>query len=155
MSYRLRLPGKAGGFTVQKFVTNESTREFTSGPNAFRYFLVTSNDIMTPEVLMCPPEIDHVGVHAKTFGSARKLTEIPFASNSGDHSITNGTSIKNGVLELNTNSPAGWTSELHNNRGNAELTDGNVQQLNNIGLRSAVTNTGVFTNRLQMPMLTP
>jgi len=74
---------------------------------------------------------------------------------SGDRNITNGTSAKNGVLDLTTNRPSGWTAEMHNKIGNIALADGSVQQLSTLNLRATVENTGVATNRLQMPILGP
>jgi len=175
LGYRIWPSGQTAKFTFQESVTNGGTMEFTSGPNAFRHFLIMSNELVTPKVLFCPAETDRARIRATTFSFAPNPGEIPFASNpnlsyfvgidaadinpqsilSGDHNITNGTPIKNGILELNTNSPAGWTAELHNQVGNVALADGSVQQLSNTGLRAAVTNTGMFTNRLQMPVLTP
>ena len=162
-------------FPMEMSQTNGGTMEFTSGPNAFRHFLIMSNEIVNPKVLFCPAESDRARVQATTFSFAPKPGEVPFASNSnlsyfvgidakdtdpqsilsGDRNITNGTPIKNGILELNTHSSAGWTAEIHKKLGNVALADGSVQQLSNIGLRVAVTNAGAFTNRLQMPVLTP
>lgn len=74
---------------------------------------------------------------------------------SGDHNITNGTKIRNGLLELTANNPAGWTAEMHNKSGNILLTDGSVQQVNISGLRQTIANTDSLTNRIQMPILGP
>ena len=74
---------------------------------------------------------------------------------SGDRNITNRTSVRNGLLELTTNSVAGWTAEIHNKVGNIVLSDGSVQQVSSVGLRNATTHTGVATNRLQMPIFGP
>jgi hypothetical protein len=100
----------------------------------------------------------------------------------GDRNITNSRPVKNGVLEVLTNLPTGtptniyqqagyivydkagnvylpdgstWSSEMHNKAGNLLLSDGSVQLVSITGLRSAVENTGLATNRLQMPILTP
>jgi hypothetical protein len=74
---------------------------------------------------------------------------------SGDRNITNGTPIKNGILEVSSNQPAGWAAEMHNKVGNVALSDGSLQQISSTGLRSAIENSGGFTNRLQMPVLGP
>jgi len=70
---------------------------------------------------------------------------------SGDRNITNGTAIKNGILELTTNQPAGWPPELHVVQGNIAVADGRVQQLSSSRLREAIGLTGAATNRLAMP----
>jgi Tfp pilus assembly protein PilE len=162
-------------FTFEESLTNGGTMEFTSGPNAFRHFLNMSNELATPKVLFCPTEADRARLQATTFNATPKSGEIPFTSNSnlsffvgidatdadpqsilsGDHNLTNGAPIKNGVFELNTNRPAEWTAEMHHNVGNIALADGSIQQLSNTGLRAATTSTSAFINRLQMPVLTP
>jgi prepilin-type processing-associated H-X9-DG protein len=79
----------------------------------------------------------------------------PQAILSGDRNLTNNTSIRNGILTLTTNRPAGWTAEIHNKVGNLLLADGSVQQVSSTGLRTAIVNTSAFTNRLLMPILGP
>jgi hypothetical protein len=44
---------------------------------------------------------------------------------------------------------------VHKKAGNILLSDGSVQQLSITGLRAAIENTGLATNRLQMPVLEP
>jgi len=69
--------------------------------------------------------------------------------------VTNGTAIKNGLLELTAAKPARWTGAIHNKVGNTLLADGSVRLVNIAGLRTIVTNTSFAINRLQMPVLTP
>jgi prepilin-type processing-associated H-X9-DG protein len=145
--------------------TNGGSMEFNTGPNAFRHFLVMSNELSTPKILFCPAETDRnrfiatnwninnsnisyfVGIDAKESSPGMIL--------GGDHNLINGATIKNGILELTTNQPAGWTAEMHNKVGNILLADGSVQQVDVPGLRKLIENSGVATNRLQMPVLTP
>src|SRR6185312_10677875 len=53
LGYRIWPSGQTAKFTFQESVTNGGTMEFTSGPNAFRHFLIMSNELMTPKVLFC------------------------------------------------------------------------------------------------------
>lgn len=149
--------------------------EFIEGPNAYRHFLVMSNELSTPWVLTCPADVRENHLLANTFGTPDNEDEVKFMSNSnlsyfvgidardanpsimlsGDCYITNGLAPQNGILGLTTNNPGGWTSDLHHGSGNIALADGSVQQLATVHLRMTVTNTGVATNRLQMPVLTP
>jgi prepilin-type processing-associated H-X9-DG protein len=146
--------------------TNGGTMDFITGPNAWRHFQVMSNELSTPRILICPAESDHMRSAATNFNFLRNpnlsyfvgldANEInPQLILAGDRNITNGTSVKNGVLDVSTNNSAGWTAEMHNGHGNMALADGSVQQVSILGLRTAVTNTGLATNRLQMPVLTP
>jgi prepilin-type processing-associated H-X9-DG protein len=126
-----------------------------------------SNELSTPKVLLCPTEVYQTRSLATNFtwfnnSNLSFFVDVdasndlnPWMILSGDHNITNSTSVKNGLLELTTNQLAGWTSEMHNKVGNLALADGSVQQVSITGLRSAIENTGIFTNRLQMPILTP
>ena len=148
--------------------TNGGSMDFLTGPNAFRTFQVMSNELSTPKILLCPKETEtskdrfmatnfttlcnsnlsfFVGVDASETNSAMIL--------SGDHNITNGTPIRNGLLALTTNRLAGWTSEIHNKVGNVALADGSVQQDSILGLQNQIAGTGVATNWLQMPVLEP
>ena len=151
-------------YPTQVSVTNGGTMEFTSGLNEFRHFLVMSNELSTPKILVCPS--DGTRIPATNFAFLRNSNISFFVGVdandpnpqlilAGDRNITNSTPIRNGILELTKNTPAGWTAELHNKVGNVLLSDGSVQRLSRSDLRSAVANTGIFTNRLQMPILDP
>jgi competence protein ComGC len=146
--------------------TNGGTMEFTNGLNAWRYFQVISNELVTPKVLICADERRRERVWATNFLTLNNsnlsyfigldASEVnPQGLLSGDRNITNGTPIKNGIMELTANKPAGWTEKIHKHVGNLLLSDGSVQQLSGNGLRTAIGNTEVATNRLLMPVLTP
>jgi type II secretory pathway pseudopilin PulG len=146
--------------------TNGGTIEYITGTNAWRHFQVMSNELMTPKILFCPAESDHrrtVGTNFYKLDNRNLSYFVGTVSNetnpqlilSGDHNITNGTPVKNGVLELTTSRPAGWSTEMHKSVGNLGLADGSVQQVSISGLQTTVTSAGVDTNLLQMPVLTP
>jgi hypothetical protein len=145
---------------------NGGTKDFVTGPNAFRHFQVMSNELVTPKILICPAESDRMRAVAPSFDSLSNSNISYFVGIdanktnprlmlSGDRNITNGTLVKNGLLDITTNDPAGWTAELHHGIGNIGLADGSIQQLSLHRLRDTVANTGFATNRLQMPVLTP
>lgn len=171
LSFRIWSGDQRPDFPMQRSVTNGGTMEFTSGLNAFRHFQAMSNELATPKSLVCPADPERT--QATKFNLNPFPGEIPFTSNSnlsyfvgldadesdpqlilsGDRNITNGTPLKNGVLELTTNHPAAWTSEMHNKVGNIVLADGSVQQLRILEATSTSTNGAAFTNRLLMPVL--
>jgi prepilin-type N-terminal cleavage/methylation domain-containing protein/prepilin-type processing-associated H-X9-DG protein len=162
-------------FPMAVSTNNGGSMEFVTGGNSFRHFLAASNEFQTPKLLFCPAETDYTRIQATTFSPTPKPGEVSFTSNSnlsyfvgidagednpnsllcGDRNITNCTAIKNGILEVSSNWPAGWTAEMHNKVGNILLADGSVQQLSGAGLRTAIGNTSIATNRLQMPVLGP
>ena len=145
--------------------TNGGSMEYTTGTNVWRHFQVMSNELSTPKVLICPDDANRVlgkfdfaslnnsnisffyGIDASETNSQAFLC--------GDRNLTNGTPVRNGLLELTTKKPAGWTKEMHDTVGNVALADGSVQQVSITGLRTLISNTGLATNRLQMPVLTP
>jgi prepilin-type N-terminal cleavage/methylation domain-containing protein len=147
--------------------TNNGTLDFISGPNAWRHFQIMSNELSTPKVLICPTESYSIRPYATNFidlnnsnlsffvGTDAKNDTNPQLILFGDHNLTNGTPVKNGILEASTNHVTGWTAEMHKNCGNVALADGSVQQVSSFGVNSAVENTGLETNRLQMPILSP
>jgi hypothetical protein len=145
--------------------TNGGTMEFTTGPNVWRHFQAMSNVLSTPKVLLCPAD-DSSRVAATNFTFFNNSNISYFigleASDSntesllsGDRNLTNSTPIRNGILELTRNDPAGWTAEIHKKIGNILLADGSVQQVSITSLRQSVENSGTLTNHLQMPILAP
>ncbi len=146
--------------------TNGGTMDFITGANAWRHFQVMSNELSTPLVLICPAEADPNRTRATNFNFMSNSNISYFVGVDadernpqlilfGDRNITNGTPVKNGLLDLTTKKPAVWTAEMHDGVGNVALADGSVQQISTLGLRSAVTNTSLATNRLQMPVFVP
>jgi hypothetical protein len=160
--------------------TNGGTMSFVTGQNAFRHFQVMSNELNIPKLLICPAETDRVREAATNFGLLSNSNLSYFVGVdaneasitvmlSGDHNLTNGTPVKNGVLELIPTKPAGWTAEMHKRVGNVLQPDGSVQQMSPSILREAVAGPRViitgpqtmvrdpiaFTNHLQMPILNP
>jgi prepilin-type N-terminal cleavage/methylation domain-containing protein/prepilin-type processing-associated H-X9-DG protein len=145
--------------------TNGGTMEFVGGTDEWRHFLVMSNELSTPKILLCPS--DERTLYATNFTFLRNSNisfflgvDVADGSNpqmilGGDRNLTNGTPIKNGILQVSSNNPAGWTSDMHNKVGNILLADGSVQQVSMTGLRSAIENATNGTSRLQMPVLGP
>jgi prepilin-type N-terminal cleavage/methylation domain-containing protein len=147
-------------------VTNGGSMEFVNTPNLWRHFQVMSNELSTPKVLICPQDPARFAATNFTFMSNSNISfffgvdadEVhPQMLLNGDRNITNGTALKNSMLDLTVNRPAGWTSEIHHEVGNLVLSDGSVQQVSKTSLQTAVVNAnaGLATNRLQMPVLGP
>lgn len=155
-----------GLYPMQVFGTNGGTAAFVSGTNAFRHFQAMSNELSTPYVLICPAESDRLRSRAANFDLLNNSNLSYFVGVdanetnpqlilSGDRNITNGMLLNNGILGLTTNNLSGWTSDLHDGVGNIALADGSVQQVSTRGLREMIANSGLATNRLQMPTLKP
>ena len=117
-----------------------------------------SNEMSTPNVLICPADIR---VPAKDLGLAFSNSNLSYfvsleAAESfpsmvlfGDRNLTNGLPIENGILELPPDRPIGWTHGLHFPQGNLGLADGSVQGWTSSRLQG-LAGSGI-TNRLAMP----
>lgn len=137
------------------------TLEFVNSPQVIRHFESMSNDLVTPQVLVCPSDPGRlratnflsplgnqnvsyfVGLEADESKANRLL--------SGDRNITGGT-LSNGFLRtLTPTTTAGWTTELHNNAGNVGLADGSVQQFTPALLRKQLQAQDLPVIRLAVP----
>ena len=92
--------------------TNGGTMEFTSGLNDWRHFQVMSNELSTPKVLYCPSDETRMPATNFTFLANSNVSYFvgidatetdPQGFLSGDRNLTNGTPIKNGILEVSSN----------------------------------------------------
>jgi len=147
-------------FPMDLSVTNGGTMELTESNRLINSFLVISNQLSTPKILVCPADNR---APAAAFDAALSITNISYflALNaddenpqmflSGDRNLTNGLPVKNCILLLPTNRPVAWNHQLHNGQGNVGLTDGSVQQLTSSRLWHQLCATGDATNRLMMP----
>jgi hypothetical protein len=117
----------------------ESTMAFANSPQLFRHYVIMSNELNTPKLLVCPT--DQKKVSATDFGKLSNTNlsyfvgldareDSPNTLLSGDRNMVGGT-LSNGFLRVFTpaSSNAGWTTELHNRAGNIGLGDGSVQQV--------------------------
>jgi type II secretory pathway pseudopilin PulG len=167
LSFRIWAGDNGDSYPAEISRTKGGAMEFATGPNVFHQFQVMSNELSTPKVLFCPNETDRNRFCATNFESFNNSNISYFVGVdanetnaqmilSGDRNITNGTPLNNGLLNLTTNRPAGWTAEMHKNIGNIGLADGSVQWATaNANLQALIQNSGVATNRLQMPILGP
>jgi prepilin-type processing-associated H-X9-DG protein len=148
-------------YPMQVTVTNGGTLEWVGAGVVFPQFLVLSNELSTPKILVCPADKKrNAATSFETGFNDSRLSYFvgvdatqtnPQAFLSGDRNITNGTRVVAGFLELTTNRPSAWTHEMHNRQGNVGLADGSVMQFSNAKLQEAVRWSGLTTNRLAMP----
>jgi prepilin-type processing-associated H-X9-DG protein len=133
---------------------------YTDSSNAFYYFQIMSNELSNPQILVCPEDKKHRpatnfttdfnGSRISYFVGLGADETLPQLFLAGDSHLTNGQPLRNGILELTTNHPAGWTQERHQGLGNVAMADGSVQQFSSSALRMAIQSSGL-TNRLLMP----
>ena len=125
--------------------------ESVTNGDVFFTFIVMSNELNTPKVLICPSDVRRP---AANFGLGFANSNISYFIGvnadetqpqmllSGDRNLTNGSLSPTRLLLLATNSAPGWNHKLHHLKGNAGMSDGSVQSLDTLRLRVVVTNTG-------------
>ena len=149
-------------YPMQVSATNGGTMELVSKGTVSAHFQVMSNELSTPRILICPQ--DRNRKYAPSFSTnfsdsnlsyfvAADATDAnPQMFLSGDDNLLlKGAKMARGLVTLRTNLPLAWSAARHVNQGNIALADGSVQQLSNVRLWEAFTNTGVNTNRLLFP----
>lgn len=162
LSFRLWAGDNNDKYPMQVSMTNGGTMEFASGRSVFPHFLVMSNELNTPKILVCPADTarqaatnwDH-NLHNENISYFVGLDANELNPNmllSGDRNLSlNDVPLKPGIVNLATNDLLGWTKEIHKDAGNIGLADGSVQQVTVSKLRAALQSTGSATNRLAIP----
>ena len=144
----------------------------TSGsiPNQYTIFLVMSNELSNPKVVICPADARIVRTNigndfifakniATSFFVGQGATEaypqmflagdrnIATTSTATDFGLSAANTDPNGdVYALTTNSTTlattSWTTKMHQGQGNVAIADGSVQGFSSSGLRTAAAHTG-------------
>jgi hypothetical protein len=132
------------------------------GKNTWLNYLVMSNELSTPKVLICPADTDHS--FAINFGTdfnnshisyfvgldAKEMNPQMFLSGDDNFAVA-GVPVKSGLLELSTNTAVSWTAARHKFFGNIGLADGSVQEISSLGLQQAFQQPGAAVNRIAIP----
>lgn len=143
--------------------TNGGTLQIASGPNLWRHFIVLSNELSTPTILVCPADKSRVAATNFHFFNNSNISYFLNLDStetnsegllSGDRNITNGTPIESGVLKLTPDHVAGWDRGMHQQFNNLLLAHSGVEETGANGLREVIARSGA-TNRLLMPILEP
>ncbi len=163
LAYRIWAGDNNDKYPMQVSVTNGGAMELIAdGRNVWLNFLVMSNELSTPKILICPQDKKHLPTavdfssglagHISYFVGMDADQGHPQMLLSGDDNFAiGGVPVKSGLLELSTNVPITWTAERHVNQGNIGLVDGSVETVNNSGLTNLLRQTGIATNRLAIP----
>jgi prepilin-type processing-associated H-X9-DG protein len=147
-------------------VTNGGAMELIAGGNVAGSFLVASNELSTPRILVCPADLKRLP--AKNFGNGFDNSHVSYFLGldametfpqmilSGDDNLAvDGVPAKPGVADIPTNDMVSWTPERHRGGGNIGHADGSVMEASSAGLQTALLNavngTPFTTNRLAIP----
>ncbi|HMP82681.1 MAG TPA: prepilin-type N-terminal cleavage/methylation domain-containing protein [Verrucomicrobiota bacterium] len=161
LSFRQWSVGGPPGYPMSFSTNNGGTLEYVAAGEPFRHLQVMSNELYAVKLLVCPadarkPARDFTALNNSNvsyFVGVDAQEEYPAMFLTGDRNLTNEVPLPaNGIMELTSLSKIGWTAEMHDGKGNVGLSDGSVQSLNVERLREANSNSGVWTNRLAMPV---
>jgi competence protein ComGC len=145
-------------FPMQLSATNGGTMELVPSGLVFPHFQVMSNELSSARILRCPNDIKRVCATNFTtdltdskisyFVAVDASEEYPQSLLSGDRNLTINSKPVKGLVQLTTNQPVSWGSDMHRGAGNIGLSDGSVQPGNSVWLQSALGST---TNRIVVP----
>ncbi|PWU17705.1 MAG: hypothetical protein C5B50_10835 [Verrucomicrobia bacterium] len=159
-------------YPMQVSVTNGGTMELVRSGKVFPNFLVMSNELNTPRLLVCPNEKDGSRLVATVFTlSGGSSPSVPLTNDQsvsyflnlyatptnsdgflcGDRNLTNSLGLRNGSMTLSSNQTVGWTSKMHCGVGNILFADGSIQGLTCVRLQGIAREMGTNTVRLQFP----
>jgi prepilin-type processing-associated H-X9-DG protein len=171
LAFRLWAGDNNDQFPFQISVTNGGAMELAAQGSAYAVFLVMSNELNTPKLVLCPRDPNPDRNLATTFNApagpgATLLTpsnnisyfvgldavdSAPKTILAGDDHFNIGKLKPHPGLLLPTNSAVAWRNERHPNRGIVAFADGSVHDLDTPSFRAALIQTGIATNRLAMP----
>ena len=144
-------------------VTSGGAMELAATGNVFASFLVMSNELSTPRILVCPEDTNRIAAYSFAGFVANSnvsyfvgvdvtndMNPQLFLSGDGNFAI-GGTPVNPGLLPLWTNAPVTWTGARHVDHGNIGFADGAVWQTDDKLLVEKLRETGFATNRLAIP----
>jgi prepilin-type N-terminal cleavage/methylation domain-containing protein/prepilin-type processing-associated H-X9-DG protein len=156
-------------------ITNGGTMEWSATGDAWRVFMVMSNELNTPHVLFCPKDKRKSQIIATTFSRVQIPGQrgVPFTNNNNvsylvgldadetqpqrilfaDSNLElNKRTVPQGHLNLWTNAPVSWDKARHEKQtGNVALADGSVAACTEKTFRVLLAGTLLQTNRLLIP----
>lgn len=176
LAYRLWATDNNNKFPAHVSTADGGAKEWIEAGAVYMNFLVMSNELSTPKLLLCPQETDPKRVVATAFVSFvptnAPWSTVPYTGNSnvsyfvgldanettpgdivsGDDNFTvAGSRPQPGILLLRTNNAVVWSKDRHVNQGNVGLADGSVMGVSTPKLREVLAKTGMATNRLVLP----
>lgn len=162
LSFRLWEGDNNDKYPMDISVTNGGTMEYgDSGANTFHHFLVMSNELSTPKILLCPADTRMAVGDFKWFGNKNLSYFVALDADEsfpqrfldGDRNLTGDTGPENGILKLAPGGRASWTQTMHNHHGNLGFADGAVMQFSDAAVQTALRNSGNATNvwRISLP----
>jgi type II secretory pathway pseudopilin PulG len=125
------------------------------------YFLMITNELSTPKIVLCPSDKGRVltdnwrrlsNANISYFISLTADETQPMVYLAGDRNLTaNGQPLPTGLHTVTTNQQLGWSKEIHVEKGQIAISDGSVQMFNGDRLNRGFRESGIGTNTLLIP----
>jgi prepilin-type processing-associated H-X9-DG protein len=160
LSMRMFSNDNQGNFPWPAPKADGGTMEYADTMEVFRYFLVASNELSSPKVLICP--MDNGRTKARDWSSLSNGNvsyflgldsdeSRPESVLSGDRTLSIGSRAFSGVMTITTNSYPQVLSGVHNGVINIGFGDGSAQQMT----EPAIRNWLLFTNKPPLKFAVP
>jgi len=160
LSFKICAGGSYDRYHFQREATQNGTIEWVVTGEVWPHFLVMSNELNTPKVLVCPADTRRPAASWASLSNSNisyfigldAVETLPEMLLSGDSNLeVDGKPVGQGLLNLWTNSPVAWTTNRHKGHGGVCLGDGSALQFTNAQLRRALVRSDMATNRLAIP----
>ena len=160
LAFRMWANDNGDRFPMQVSIAEGGTKELALKGFALPNFTVLSNELITPKPLHCPSDPDrrHVTQWARFgpvglgyFVSMDAFETNPASILAGDRNVFIKGKRAKKLARLEKPEVVAWGSGTHVHQGNIVLGDGSAHLLDDLGLRTALTNTTIATNRFVFP----
>jgi type II secretory pathway pseudopilin PulG len=155
--------GDGDHFPMGDSIARGGSMEMAQTGNVVQTFLVMSNELSNPQLLVCPA--DETRTAALNFRTTLVNSNISYLVGvdvrndanpqmilSGDCNFEmGGMPVKAGLNSFWTNDPVAWQAIRHITSGNIGLADGSVQPMTSSNLQDCFQQTGFATNRFAIP----
>lgn len=136
------------------------TRELATTTQVFRHFQITSNEMSTPKILVCPTDSGRANAvdwrllknsNLSYFAGLDADEGRPETILTGDRTISTNGNLMPGIWQVSSNGPIVWAKGIHAGFGNIGLADGNTWQPTNAALQLQLQKGMQATNRFAVP----
>jgi hypothetical protein len=149
IAFKIWSPDQSDKYPTQVSVKWSGAQELVVTRYVGALFQVMSNELTTPNILICPADASrHWATNFTTDFGNRNISyfigldaseDDPDSILIGDDNFEiGGVPVKSIVLQISTNTPLAWTGERHQFIGNIALADGSVQTTTASSLTNAI-----------------
>lgn len=150
LSFRLWAGDNGDKYPMQVSTNAGGTMELVGTGPVAAHFLVMSNELSTPKILLCPEDTKRTQVTHWTNLTDANLSYfvVPEADETmpsmwltGDRNLASNTvPLKPGLFTFKASTLLSWTKDQHKHAGNLGFADGSVQQNKSETLQMSATN---------------